>query len=49
MKGLLKGIQSVLVAMAVLCMIGTGVILWFNKNGGNQDVASQTETEAETA
>lgn len=44
MKGLLKGIQSVLVAMVLLCMIGTGVILWFNK-GDDEDVASQPETE----
>lgn len=48
MKGLLKGLQSVLVAMVLLCMIGTGVILWFNNKGGDTEVASQTETETTT-
>lgn len=45
MNGILKGIQSVLIAMVLLCMIGTGVILWFNHIGGDTDVASQSETE----
>lgn len=48
MKGLLKGLQSVLIAMVVLCMIGTGIILWFNSKGGDTEVASQPETETET-
>lgn len=48
MKGLLKGLQSILIAMVLLCMIGTGIILWFNNKGDDTEIASQPETETIT-
>lgn len=51
MGGILKGLQSVLIALAVICIIGTAVILWYNKGGGSggEDTAQlETTQQAET-
>lgn len=37
MKGIVKGVQSVLIALVLLCMVGTGTILWFNSREDAED------------
>lgn len=54
MNGILKGIQSVLIALIILALIGTGVILWYNNNGSGTETETsasieETETQTETA
>lgn len=49
MNGLLKSIQSVLIALIILALIGTGLILWFNKNTEPEEtVPAVSETSSET-
>lgn len=45
MSALLKGATSVLIAMALIAIIGTGVILYYNTKDNSEDTASVTEQE----
>lgn len=50
MNGILKSIQSILVALIILALIGTGLILWYNRNTaeGETEPAAVEETMEET-
>ena len=51
MGALLKGVQSVLIALGIIAVIGTGVIVYYNTVKPPEEetaAAIETETESET-